>query len=94
MRTAGPAVLASEEESARDARCYTSLRSPTLRLRRGYGATRSWTERGRNVRFYQTNPPIFGSKTAFIHLRYNGLRGKNLSRNGGFVLENEPTGRG
>ena len=50
--------------------------------------------RASNVPFYQTNPPIFGSKTAVINLRYNGLRGKNLSRNGGFVLENEPTGRG
>jgi hypothetical protein len=46
------------------------------------------------IRFCETNPPIFGSKTAFINLRYNGLRGKNLSRNGGFVFQNEPTGRG
>jgi hypothetical protein len=46
------------------------------------------------IRFCETNPPIFGSKTAFINVRYNGLRGKNLSRNGGFVFQNEPTGRG
>ena len=29
----GQSIPASEAESARDARCYTSLRSPTLRLR-------------------------------------------------------------
>ncbi len=56
---------------------------------------RSYGEGGRtNMSFCETNPPIFRSKTAFINLRYNELRGKNLSRNGGFVLENEPTGRG
>src|ERR1017187_1619000 len=34
--------------------------------------TPSSTELGRNVPFYQTNPPIFGSKTGVINLRYNG----------------------
>jgi hypothetical protein len=46
------------------------------------------------VPFYQTNPPILGWEMTFIVLQYNGLRRENLSRNGGFVLENEPTGRG
>jgi len=33
-------------------------------------------------------------KTAVIHQAYNGLRDKSLPENGGFVLENEPTGGG
>ena len=45
------------------------------------------------IRFCETNPPILEGKTGVIVLRYNGLCGKNLSRNGGFVFGNEPTGR-
>src|ERR1035441_130073 len=74
--------------------------TPTL-IKRGYSGNLSGASgrvfvakgvRASNVLFYQTNPPIFRWKTAVIKLRYNGLRGKNLSRNGGFVFRNEPTG--
>jgi len=58
-------------------------------------ASHSYGEGGRaNTCFCETNPPILAWKTAFINQRDNGLRDKILPENGGFVLENEPTGRG
>jgi len=42
--------------------------------------------------FCETNPPILSWKTAVIHLLHNGLHKNILPENGGFVLENEPTG--
>jgi len=59
-----------------------------IRLRRGYGGQGG----SQNMCFSETNPPILAGKTAFIDFGYNGLRNKILSENGGFVLENEPTG--
>ena len=50
--------------------------------------------RASNVPFYQTNPPILSWKTAVIRQCSNGLHNKMLPENGGFVLENEPTGMG
>ena len=50
--------------------------------------------RGAYICFCETNPPISGAKTRFIYQDSNGLRRKNSDKNGGFVLENEPTGRG
>src|ERR1017187_9707360 len=49
---------------------------------------------GAYIRFCETNPPIFGAKTWLIYQASNVLRRKNFGKNGGFVLENEPTGRG
>jgi len=50
--------------------------------------------RMQNMCFSKTNPPIFEWKNRVIDLRWNGLRGNNLSSFGGFVFQNEPTGRG
>jgi hypothetical protein len=46
------------------------------------------------VPFYQTNPPILSWKTDVIQQCSNGLHNKIVLENGGFVLENEPTGSG
>jgi len=61
------------------------------------GATSSEGRRRRiyqNMCFCETNPPILLWKTAFIQQSYNGLHDKKSRKNGGFVLENEPTGGG
>ena len=44
--------------------------------------------------FCETNPPILSWKTGVIRHSYNWLHDRILRKNGGFVLENEPTGEG
>ena len=48
----------------------------------------------RNMPFCETNPPILRWKTVVIIEGCKELRWKLMRENGGFVLENEPTGRG
>jgi hypothetical protein len=78
----------SNEDNRRDAYFARTL-PPSSRL---------WRTRRRpsfiNMCFYETNPPILRWKTGVIRQGGSRLWRKNLRKNGGFVLENEPTGRG
>src|ERR1035438_453450 len=65
-----------------------------FRLRQGFGATRCCAQLGAYIRFCETNPPILGGKTGVIYQGDNRLHRKIFGKNGGFVFENEPPGRG
>jgi hypothetical protein len=67
-----------------------------LQVRRSQTAATAEETRERvrtNMCFCETNPPILSWKTAVITQRHNALHHKNLRKNGGFVFQNEPTGR-
>jgi hypothetical protein len=98
-RTFGVAVPTPEEHGGRDARSTTEIEpqaGPSVRGRYG-----GWppVQRGKakdphTICFSETNPPILDKRTALRLFRYNELHDKKAWKYGGFVLENEPTGRG